>query len=159
MNNYTVKRVHSYETVSNQVTSFLLSVSAVATMYLLPNVPFFGDRVLVQLMASYTFLYVFFTAYLTLSIALTLMVFDNSEDPEPNNNNNLAVFGFVFYLASTSIITLLFLALKLLFAYNNFLLGYTQSLFFFLFIFLSYFLFVLFTKSYLVNNLVDKLIF
>ena len=87
------------------------------------------------------------------------MVFDNSDDPEPNNNNNLAVFGFVFYLASTSMITLLFLALKLLFAYNNFLLGYSQSLFFFLFIFLSYFLFVLFTKSYLVNNLVDKLIF
>lgn len=145
------------ETISNQVTSFLLSISAVATMYLIPSVPFFGERVLVQLMASYTFLYAFFTAYLALSIALTLMIFDSSEEPESNNNNNLVLFGFIFYVTTAFMITFVFLVFKLFFAYNNFLLGYTQSLFFFLFIFLSYFLFILFTKSYLVNNLVDKL--
>lgn len=145
------------ETISNQVTSFLLSISAVATMYLIPSVPFFGERVLVQLMASYTFLYAFFTAYLALSIALTLMIFDSSEEPESNNNNNLVLFGFIFYVTTAFTITFVFLVFKLFFAYNNFLLGYTQSLFFFLFIFLSYFLFILFTKSYLVNNLIDKL--
>lgn len=145
------------ETISNQVTAFLLSISAVATMYLIPNVPFFGERVLVQLMASYTFLYAFFTAYLALSIALTLMIFDSSEEPESNNNNNLVLFGFIFYITTAFMITFVFLVFKSFFAYNNFLLGYTQSLFFFLFIFLSYFLFILFTKSYLVNNLIDKL--
>jgi len=145
------------ETISNQVTSFLLSISAVATMYLIPSVPFFGERVLVQLMSSYTFLYAFFTAYLALSIALTLMIFDSSEEPESNNNNNLVLFGFIFYVTTAFTITFVFLVFKLFFAYNNFLLGYTQSLFFFLFIFLSYFLFILFTKSYLVNNLIDKL--
>ncbi len=145
------------ETISNQVTSFLLSISAVATMYLIPSVPFFGERVLVQLMASYTFLYAFFTAYLALSIALTLMIFDSSEEPESNNNNNLVLFGFIFYVTTAFMVTFVFLVFKLFFAYNNFLLGYTQSLFFFLFIFLSYFLFILFTKSYLVNNLIDKL--
>lgn len=158
MNNYTIKRTQPSETISNQLTAFLLSISAVATMYLLPNVPFFGERVLAQLMSSYTFLYIFFTAYLTLSIALTLMVLDSSEDPEPNNNN-IALFGFVFYVVATTSITFLFLLLKLIFTYNSFLLGYTQSLFFFLFIFMSYFLFILFTRSYLVNNLVSKLIF
>ena len=145
------------ETISNQVTSFLLSISAVATMYLIPSVPFFGERVLVQLMASYTFLYAFFTAYLALSIALTLMIFDSSEEPESNNNNNLVLFGFIFYVTTAFMVTFVFLVFKLFFAYNNFLLGYTQSLFFFLFIFLSYFLFILFTKSYLVNNLIGKL--
>lgn len=158
MNNYTIKRTQPSETISNQLTAFLLSISAVATMYLLPSVPFFGERVLAQLMSSYTFLYIFFTAYLTLSIALTLMVLDSSEDPEPNNNN-IALFGFVFYVVATITITFLFLILKLIFTYNSFLLGYTQSLFFFLFIFMSYFLFILFTRSYLVNNLVSKLIF
>ena len=158
LNNYSVKRTQPSEAFSNQLTAFLLSVSSVATMYLLPNVPFFGERALVQLVANPISLYLFATAYLSLSVALTLIIFDNTEEPESGNDNNLTIFGFVFYLVAAVAVTLAFLLLKLTFSYNSFLLGYSQSLFFFLFVFLSHFLFILFTKSFVMNNLINKLI-
>lgn len=128
-------------------------------MYLLPtNVPFFGERALLQLVANPTSIYLFATAYLSLSVALTLIIFDNTEDQDSSNDTNPIIFGFVFYLVAAAMVTFAFLLLKLTFSYNSFLLGYSQSLFFFLFVFLSHFLLILFTKSFVMNNLINKLI-
>ena len=70
---------------------------------------------------------------------------------------NPAAFCFLVYLTLVASVTFTLLALKLLFSYNSFIIGYTQSLFFFLFLFLSYFLFLLFTKSLVANNIISKL--
>ena len=70
---------------------------------------------------------------------------------------NPAAFCLLIYLTVVSSAALTFLVLKLLFSYNNFIIGYTQSLFFFLFLFLSYFLFLLFTKSLVTNRVISKL--
>jgi len=100
-------------------------------MYLLPNVPLFGERALLQLVANPTSIYLFATAYLSLSVALTLIIFDNTEDQDSSNDTNPIIFGFVFYLVAAAMVTFAFLLLKLTFSYNSFLLGYSQSLFFF----------------------------
>lgn len=67
------------------------------------------------------------------------------------------LFGFIWYVTLSFFVTVIFLTLNLVFSYNSFLLGYTQSLFFFLFIFLSYVLFRLFAKSYTFNDIINKL--
>lgn len=92
--------------------------------------------------------------YLILLTTLFYFILQLTKTDSTTTQLNLYVFNFIFYALISFMITFLFLILKLLFSYNNFLLGYFQSLFFFLFFFLTYFLFLLFTKSFVYNNLV-----
>lgn len=96
--------------------------------------------------------------YFFLMFLMGLLFLELTAEELKDLKPNSIFFGIIWYTTLSFFLTLFLLSLNLVFSYNSFLVGYTQSLFFFIFIFLSYTLFRLFTKGTVLNSTINLLV-
>ena len=159
MINFFIRHQFKKKEAVNSFSQFLILALLVSFIFLNWNVAFAESAILNLPVKGLVITEVVTYAYIIVMFLLLIFFMEPFKEEIGGLKNKITgiLFGFIWYATLSFFVTVIFLSLNLVFSYNSFLLGYTQSLFFFLFIFLSYVLFRLFAKSYTFNDIINKL--